>query len=711
MAMRKFLDKISELLNTFEIELSKIRAIWRQIEIDNPGFEQLSEESWKEKHAKMWLNEWVEGMPPSPYPLFGLQTLKNSSVFNALIITEGEKCASILHQLGWAAISPVLGAQNPGKTDWNPCRYYNRFIILRDNDKAGILFAQKVSAEIRRIHPACELFVVNFTSDIKGGDLIDWLQSTILRGQNWNGFDSISEDKIKSIKTALAYEIEKLKLKCEDCPQVAFKSVEALFDGDPRPFQVQLTPVPSFPLKVFPSKLESYITLIASQYSQAPDYAATAFITSICGLIGRSIYLRMRESDAWEETANCWSILVGAPSAKKSPILRRIFSLLKPLNLRAGEEFTRAVKSYNARKRAAETAKEEFEELPPIRRRYITDDVTTPKLRELMAGNPRGIILKNDELKGQLERLDKHGNEGDRSFMMSCWSGLEDYSEDRMCRGSLLNVPLALTWIGCIPPSPLQRYLCEAMGKSGGADGFMQRFQFVCYPDQKMPFKLPELVIPAFLESEIQKLMELLDTGITKQIRKLFFSCEAQTHFDAWLVKHENDARFGAHPLYWESHLGKQAKVVAVLAIILHRLHEVMSESENDQISLETLKGALQVQAYYLAHARRCYDSISGGTLNDAEVIVSLIRQKRLPRRFKAQDIYHPGLGGLSDSIRVRAALELLRDYGWAISEKVHSRDGFVLEKTINFPLGSQRSVPMLLTNLIDHREKFKNMP
>ena len=252
---------------------------------------------------------------------------------------------------------------------------------------------------------------------------------------------------------------------------------------------------------------------------------------------------------------------------------------------------------------------------------------------------------------------------------MNCWSGLEDYSEDRMCRDSLLNIPLALTWIGCIPPSPLQRYLCEAMGKSGGADGFMQRFQFVCYPDQKKTFTLPDRTMPDFLEKEIQKVMEILDTEVVGQTRCLLFSDEAQIHFDEWLINHENDTRFGSHPLYWESHLGKQAKVVAVLAIVLHRLNEAFYGTSDDHISLETLKSALKTQVYYLAHARRCYDSIVGGAVNDAEVILSLIRQKRLSKRFKAQDIYHQGLGGL-DSVRVRAALNLLQDYGWLISEK-----------------------------------------
>ncbi len=136
--------------------------------------------------------------------------------------------------------------------------------------------------------------------------------------------------------------------------------------------------------------------------------------------------------------------------------------------------------------------------------------------------------------------------------------------------------------------------------------------------------------------------------------------------------------------------LGKQAKVVAILAIILHRLKEVLSGATNGRISLEILKAALQAQAYYLAHARRCYDSVTGGTVSDAEVILSLVRQKRLPCRFKAQDIYHQGLGGLSDSGRVRSALELLQDYGWVICEKESGTGGRNSEFWIVNPKVSQ---------------------
>lgn len=637
-------------------------------------------------------DEWIEGMPPFPYPLFGLNTLKNFSPMHALFITEGEKCASILHQLGWPALSTVLGAQNPSKTDWHPLRYYNRIIILRDNDKAGITFTQQVAIEIRRIVPHSEIFVVNLTPTIPGGDVENWLQSTILRGQDWNGYKPIPENILKAASKALISEIQNNLKKVEECPAVAYKPIEALFEGKPRQLKMELRPVPPFPLHVLPDKVSTFLKLTSEQFSQVPDYAATTFFVSLSGLIGRSVHLSMRAGSSWIETANAWAVLVGEPSAKKSPIMRRIFNLFKNLEKQAVEDFAQAQKIYKAKKRDADKADTDCDELPPIRRRYITDDVTIPKLRELMAGNPRGIILRNDELKGQMERLDKFGSEGDRSFMMSCWSGLEEYSEDRMCRESLLNVPLALTWIGCIPPTALQRYLREAMGRGSGSDGFMQRFQFVCFPDQKKNFELPSESVPLELEKEIQDIWKQIDDDARGKGRVLAFNDYAQKRFDQWLIYHENYARFGGHPVYWESHLGKQAKALAVIVIFLHRLQEVAEKRTSEKVTLETLVAALEILSYYEEHALRSYESIIGGTVADAENILMLLKQQRLPTRFKAQDIYHQGLGGLSDSARVRAALEMLEDFGWVVSEKVAGKTGRQAEFWVLHPRAFDKS-------------------
>jgi hypothetical protein len=39
---------------------------------------------------------WTEGVTTTPYPLFGLTSLSCRSPFKAILICEGEKCASLL---------------------------------------------------------------------------------------------------------------------------------------------------------------------------------------------------------------------------------------------------------------------------------------------------------------------------------------------------------------------------------------------------------------------------------------------------------------------------------------------------------------------------------------------------------------------------------------------------------------------------------------
>lgn len=112
------------------------------------------------------------------------------------------------------------------------------------------------------------------------------------------------------------------------------------------------------------------------------------------------------------------------------------------------------------------------------------------------------------------------------------------------------------------------------------------------------------------------------------------------------------------------------------MVIVLNRINEVLSNTHNNEISLNTLEAALEIKSYYEAHAKRCYESVRGNTIQDAQMILELLKQKRLSSKFKGQDIYHQGLGGLSDSTRVREALILLQDYGWIISEKIQGRTG-----------------------------------
>src|SRR6201999_1263680 len=126
-----------------------------------------------------------------------------------------------------------------------------------------------------------------------------------------------------------------------------------------------------------------------------------------------------------------------------------------------------------------------------------------------------------------------------------------------------------------------------------------------------------------------------IDKSTRQGGRILTFDEEAQIFFDTWLVVHENNTRSGQHPLYWESHLGKQAKALAVITIILHRLFEASLGQKREVIALQIIENALALLHYYESHARRCYDSIVGATIDDAKIIINLLKEKRLQNKFK----------------------------------------------------------------------------
>jgi hypothetical protein len=161
-------------------------------------------------------NEWKEGMPQAPYPLFGLATLKHISPFGGPVICEGEKCARVLQQLRWPSLAMVLGASNVSSSDLTPLRHFEQFLILRDNDRAGIEFCRKLAVELRRIRPDANIIVCNLTPDMPGGDVVDWIQQKPLFGKTWNGFQDLTQEQSDHVETCLSATIKHLAKPIEE---------------------------------------------------------------------------------------------------------------------------------------------------------------------------------------------------------------------------------------------------------------------------------------------------------------------------------------------------------------------------------------------------------------------------------------------------------------------------------------------------------------
>ena len=58
--MSSLLDEVCAILDDFESKIAKVKAIWRQLEEDNPHFEHVSSARWPEKHHRLWLHGATE---------------------------------------------------------------------------------------------------------------------------------------------------------------------------------------------------------------------------------------------------------------------------------------------------------------------------------------------------------------------------------------------------------------------------------------------------------------------------------------------------------------------------------------------------------------------------------------------------------------------------------------------------------------------------
>ena len=119
----------------------------------------------------------------------------------------------------------------------------------------------------------------------------------------------------------------------------------------------------------------------------------------------------------------------------------------------------------------------------PQRKRYITNDPTVEKLGEILAANPRGVMLFRDELTGWLRSLDKDGREPDRSFYLEAWEGNGRFTYDRIGRGTIDITACCVSILGGIQPGLISDYIATAVRGGAGDDGLVQRFQLLVWPD------------------------------------------------------------------------------------------------------------------------------------------------------------------------------------------------------------------------------------
>lgn len=458
--------------------------------------------------------------------------------------------------------------------------------------------------------------------------------------------------------------------------EVAFQ--EEWPDADQRLLQEEIPEPPALPLdEVFSAGWADWIRKAADCKGAPPDYVV-ASVLSVCGsLIGNTRWASPWQG--WAEPPVPWFMIIGNPSAGKSPGLDAVLVPLKQSERKMRDAAQGEVNDWRAKAEVAKLAESTWKEAvkaaikagdepparpesanagpEPVMPRLAVSDATVEKLAVIMSGQPRGTLLARDELAGWLQGMSRYSGGGsDRPFWLEAYGG-RAYSVERMGRDPVYIDRLTLGVLGGIQPDKLRSLLIKS-----DDDGLLARLMPV-WP-HPAPVKRPDAFHDeTFIESAIVRLLSLQ------------MPADERGEYRPWFVPFTDDARdlldrFRQAVREWEadaeglmlSFIGKLPGVAVRLSLVLALMEWASGDAnEPQEITINHFgRAAHLVEAYLLPMAQRAYaDSAGNPAQRSARALLALIRDEGW-QTFTAREVRRKQRTHLQDMERINPALRVL---------------------------------------------------
>ena len=237
---------------------------------------------------------------------------------------------------------------------------------------------------------------------------------------------------------------------------------------------VELPPPPALyvppPLDLLPDVLQDYVRAAARSLNVDVSFILLPLISALGSAIGnaRSIFLKRN----FVQPPVIWSAIIGRSGSRKSPSLEAgCFAVvehereLMRQNKQAMEKYENDLAEWENKEKKERGAKPEL----PLSPTCLMDDMTLEALADAMQENPRGVLVKKDELSHWFESFDQYhaGKGADVSRWLSLHTGvffgLDRRSDKRRYRIHQPRVPVT----GGIQPKVLRRVLTEDFFERG----------------------------------------------------------------------------------------------------------------------------------------------------------------------------------------------------------------------------------------------------
>lgn len=316
----------------------------------------------------------------------------------------------------------------------------------------------------------------------------------------------------------------------------------------------------TFPTGMLGGTMSQWVEAIAQSRNVPVDYVGASLITLAAGLIGNA---RTTDAIGWTEPSVLWTVLIGNPSAGKSPAM---------------DPFVEMIAEFEAE------AADDLEEDEQSNWAIHIDDVTAQAAAEVASASPKGLILIKDELSHWWSRL---GQTGGEAFWLKAF-GARPEMVKRKGKRALHIKRLAISVLGGAQPNTLTQFVCSKENK-----GFAARWLYV-FPKPVKGFRIAKSVSMDPGRTVLRRLWNLgLVDGRPVAIP---VSRRAIARFEQW-VGQKRQAAEADEDGVWGQWLGKQGGVALRLALVLEHLWWASDAKPDDTTGPTTISASAMTAA------------------------------------------------------------------------------------------------------------------
>lgn len=361
---------------------------------------------------------------------------------------------------------------------------------------------------------------------------------------------------------------------------------------------------PTFPMDVLPEAVARYVEARGIETGACRSGIAMACLATASGALTHEATLYLKPGHNFAVSARLWVVLVGNPSAKKSPA---IDGALRPLLKQQ-----KAIQAAQWERWKLEQESEQ-EKAGPDLTHLVLNDLTPEALCDVLSRQPRGVLVSADELAGWMGAHDRYGAGKGAASARGIWLQAYNGGPYNLLRIGRKTTPvenLSASIVGGIQPDRL-RQLGDLT-----SDGLLQRF-------------LPVWMAKPVLDSN--RFDQGAWRGWEEQVRALLgfgrfiteLSQEAQTERERIAEVLFTLGQGESEGPAWQGFVGKLAGVWGALALLLHAMWGCRAADRVDGITAG--RASRLIEEFVLPHGLCFYRHLVGSAQTENRAIAGFL--------------------------------------------------------------------------------------